>query len=155
MDIFKRLHNWSDSRGIAQQKVAQANWAMVEYELADTYDVLKDDLDVSGYVLNKMEELIEYTQAMRKGDENEVVDAIADSSVFDATELTKMGYDIELTMNEVLMVVESRKGQWDDGLGKFMKDKSPEAIEKWYEPNYIKNCKLKSPKSYIASLFNA
>lgn len=115
MNIFKRLKDWSDSRGISQQEPNR-----------------------NGYIANKVEELGEYAEAMKKGNENEAVDAIADSMVFDATELVKMGYNIELVLNEVLKVVESRDGKWDVINNKFQKDTSPDAQAKWYEPNYVK-----------------
>ena len=136
MSNSKRLKDWSDSRGISQQEVSVNDWSAITPVLDTIHSSLKEN-GVQGYVLNKIEELVEYCEAMRDGDENGAVDAIADSSVFDATELVKMGYDIDKTMNEVLMVVESRTGQWDESLGKFIKDGSPE-----YEPDYVKNCKL-------------
>jgi hypothetical protein len=51
-----------------------------------------------------------------------------------------MGYDILCVMNEVMLVLESRTGEWNDELGKFIKDESDEAKAKWYEPDYSK-CK--------------
>ena len=128
MNVFSRLKGWSDSRGISQQ-IPNRN----------------------GYIANKVEELGEYADAMKLSDENEAIDAIADSMVFDATELVKMGYDIEKVLNEVLLVVESRTGVWDDYNNKFQKDKSPEAQARWYKPDYINNCK--SNTNYTGSLF--
>ncbi len=150
MQIFKRLKDWSDSRGISAQKVTENDWGYVEDFLKSGHTHLKNR-KIGGYVLNKIEELEEYSEAMKRGNINDAVDAIADSMVFDSTELSKMDFDNELVMDEVLKVVESRTGQWDDEMGKFMKDKSPEAQAKWYEPNYVKNCKL--PVDKTRSLF--
>ncbi len=150
MKIFSRLKSWSDSRGISQQPVSQNEWSYLKDLLESTHTHLKYR-NVQGYVLNKIEELQEYADAMYKNNENDAIDAIADSSVFDLTELVKMGYDIELVMDEVLKVIESRTGVWDENLGKFQKDKSPEAQARWYTPNYIKNSKL--PINNTGSLF--
>jgi len=50
-----------------------------------------------------------------------------------------MGYYPLKVMDEVIKVVESRIGEWNDEVGKFIKDTSPEAQAKWYVPNY-KEC---------------
>ena len=135
MRIFQRIKEWSDSRGISKQEVGGCDWVFVVARLSTTYDMFKIS-GVKGYTLHVIEELIEYAEAMRDGDENGAVDAIADGGIFGSTELVKMGYDIELVTNEVLKVIESRTGKWDDDVGKFIKDDSPQ-----YIPDYIKNCK--------------
>lgn len=117
MNISNRLRAWAISRGIAKQEPNR-----------------------NAFVANITEELGEYLEAFKKGNQNEIVDAIADIRVFCATELVKMGYDIEKVDNEVLMVIESRVGVWDDVNGKFQKDESKEAIAEWYEPDYMTNC---------------
>ncbi len=147
MKTYERLKDWSDSHGISAQEPSECDWNRVGFELQETYDILKEDYGVNGYVLNKLEELIEYAEAKRDDDGNGIVDAICDSRVFDGTELLKMGYDVELCDSEVLKVVESRTGQWAEGIGKFVKDKSPEAQAKWYEPDYVNNCKAKVEKT--------
>lgn len=128
LDVFNRLKEWSDSRGISQQEP-----------------------DRNGYIANKVEELGEYAEAKKIGDKNETIDAIADSMVFDATELVKEGFDIELVLNEVLKVVESRTGHWDKINNKFQKDTSTEARVKWYKADYVNNCKAKTERT--GSLF--
>ena len=143
MQIFDRLKSWSDSRGITSQELPNdINWSTQHTNLSIFYEMMKNK-GVTGYVLNKLEELVEYAEAMSNHDLDGAIDAIADSSVFDATELCKMGLEPELVMNEVLMVVESRTGKWDDELGKFVKDKSPEAQAKWYTPKYLGKCETK------------
>jgi hypothetical protein len=154
-DTYTRLKAWSDSRGITEQEIAIDGivWSNVATQVNKLHNELASQ-GVSGYILNKLEELEEYCDGMVLEEENSYVDAIADSMVFDATELCKMGYNVELVVDEVLKVVESRTGAWDDKLGKFVKDKSPEAMRRWYEPNYVKNCKCTNPKTYISSLFD-
>lgn len=117
MNIFSRLRAWSNERGITKQQP-----------------------DRNGFCSNITEELGEYLDAFKNSDVDGVVDAIADIRVFCATELVKMGYDIEKVDNEVLLVVESRIGEWDETNNKFQKNMSKEAKANWYTPEY-NNCK--------------
>jgi hypothetical protein len=55
--------------------------------------------------------------------------------------MVTMGYDPEKVMDEVIKVLESRTGEWDNANGKFQKDTSPEAQAKWYTADY-ESCKL-------------
>ena len=148
---FDRIKVWSRTRGISQQKVATNNWIVTVDLLKGQHELFKS-LKISGYVLNKIEELTEYAEAMRVGDMNEAVDAICDSTIFDMTELDKMGFDNEPCIDEALKVVESRTGSWDDKLGKFVKDTSPEAKARWYKHDYVNRCTLKEDST--GSLFN-
>ncbi len=119
MNTFNRLRTWAVDRGIADQQP-----------------------DRNGFVANITEELGEYLEAFKKGNVNDVVDAIADIRVFCATELVKMGYDIEKVEDEVLCVIESRTGSWDATNNKFQKDMSTKATSNWHFANY-KDCKEK------------
>lgn len=69
----------------------------------------------------------------------QVVDAACDIKVFSAGLIRKMGYDPDKSMGEVLQEIESRTGSIQNG--KFVKDKSPEAQEKWYKADFS-NAKL-------------
>jgi len=142
MSVNRRIKIWADTRGISDQQPSECDWDKTHDYLNILHDKLKIN-GVSGYVLNKVEELAEYAEAKLNNDENGIVDAICDSRIFDATELVKMNYCVDDCDDEVLKVIESRTGEWSDSLGKFMKDLSPEAVSKWYEPNYVKNCKYK------------
>ncbi len=150
LKIFERIKEWSDSRGISKQEVSNNDWELVISMVRATYGKL-EARGVKGYPLYKLEELEEYAVAMNIGDINGAIDAIADSTIFDTTEMIKYGCDIELTLNEVLNVVESRTGVWNDKIDKFIKDKSPQAQALWYEPDYVKNCKAKVERT--GSLF--
>ena len=70
MNIFHRLRAWTISRGIAAQEPNR-----------------------NAFCANITEELGEYLEAFKSGNQNEVIDAIADIRVFCATELVKMGYE--------------------------------------------------------------
>lgn len=47
-----------------------------------------------------------------------------------------LGYYPVAAMNETLKKINSRKGAWDEQIGKWVKDTSEEAKAAWYEPNY-------------------
>lgn len=137
--LIERVTAWSETRGVTKQKPFRGCLEHPKTVLNMTYKNL-DELGVSGYLLNKLEELEEYCEAV---EENDRIDAIGDSMIYDMTELLKEGYDIAKVFNEVLMVIESRTGRWNDKLGKFVKDSSPEAISRRYKPDYVGNCKQK------------
>lgn len=141
---IERVIAWSDSRGISKQEPFRGSLRVSTNAIRKTHTQLQHE-GVSGYVLNKLEELQEYCEAT---EENDRIDAIGDSMIYDMTEMLKEGYDISKVFNEVLIVIESRTGHWDDKLGKFVKDSSKEALARRYKPDYVKNCKQKTlPKS--------
>lgn len=63
-------------------------------------------------------------------------DALGDCKVFSAGAIRKAQYDPDIVMDEVLQEIESRIGSIQNG--KFVKDKSPEAQEKWYKADFTK-----------------
>ena len=117
-NVLDNIIEWSISRGINRQEPNR-----------------------NAYIANKVEELGEYAEAFKKGNMNDVIDAIVDSMVFDITELGKHNIDPTLALKEVLKVLNSRVGDWDKHTGKFIKDTSDYAKSLWYDPNYLENCK--------------
>lgn len=136
MSIFSRVKKWSSDRRISEQKPYQdSDWEAVQLEVEKLHLHLKL-MGVNGYVLNKLEELAEYAEAQNKDDWQGVIDAIADSTIYDMTELLKEETDIEDVLDEVVKTIESRVGEWNEELGKFQKYKSDEAMARWYTPEY-------------------
>lgn len=45
-------------------------------------------------------------------------------------------YDLFVCMDETIKEISSRTGSYDPSIGKWIKDKSPEAMAKWYKANY-------------------
>jgi len=45
-------------------------------------------------------------------------------------------YALSLCMDETIKEISSRTGSYDPAIGKWIKDKSPEAMAKWYKANY-------------------
>ena len=46
------------------------------------------------------------------------------------------GYSMFPSMLETIKEISSRTGSYDPSIGKWIKDKSPEAMSKWYKANY-------------------
>lgn len=68
---------------------------------------------------------------------SQICDAACDIIVFATGIIRKSGYDPDLAMEEVLKEINSRIGA-DDGTGKWVKDKSPEAKANWYKADFTK-----------------
>lgn len=168
-------------------------------ELAAIYDQLqewkkKNELTLEyqrvGYYSNTLEELGELSQAMRKNNSYEYIDALCDIVVFAVNALREYkysptvmnitrntarevllrlllhelgkygrnwesrcvcniynicsllaiqeGYSLYPSMLETIKEINSRTGSYDPSVGKWIKDKSPEAQAKWYKANYRK-----------------
>lgn len=56
-------------------------------------------------------------------------------------EATEMSYDFYQCMLETIEEISSRTGHYDENIHKFVKDRSPEAVTKWYKADYSK-CKI-------------
>lgn len=56
-------------------------------------------------------------------------------------EVTEMGYNFYECMLETIEEISSRTGHYDKNIHKFVKDRSPEAVTKWYKADYSK-CKI-------------
>jgi len=66
----------------------------------------------------------------------QLVDDFSDMIVFATGAIRKLGYDPTIALEETLKEIESRTGTIVDG--KFVKDKSIEAMSLWYEADYSK-----------------
>jgi len=119
----------------------------------------KQLFDFKTEVLNILEELVEMTgeesEAARRiakdifknyfenkliVDKEELIDCFTDIRVFSIGATMKLGYDPKCVLAEVGREINSRTGRIIDG--KFVKDKSPEAVAKWYKADFSK-CEVK------------
>ena len=57
-------------------------------------------------------------------------------------ETQELGYDFYKCMLETIKEISSRTGYYNEDMHKFVKDKSREAVKKWYKADYSK-CKIK------------
>lgn len=115
MTNFERIKEWSDERLITQQEP-----------------------DRNGFVAMIVEELGEFISSNNIEDR---IDAMADIIVFAYGEMAKYGYHGDKVMDEVIKEISSRTGAYDPTTKKWQKDRSPEAIAKWYSADFS-NCKL-------------
>ena len=54
--------------------------------------------------------------------------------------IEQLGYDPYQCMLETIKEISSRTGKYDETIGKWVKNKSPEAVAKWYKADY-ERCK--------------
>lgn len=66
----------------------------------------------------------------------EKIEVIKELCVFSWKRIQTLGYDVDCVMNEILKEIESRTGDWNETQGKWIKDKSPEAVKKWYKADF-------------------
>jgi len=78
----------------------------------------------------------EMSELLRANTYEDEIDAFADIIVYATGAIWKAGYDPEKIMEEVLKHIESRKGCWDEKIGKWVKEPS-----EVYETSFQK-CKL-------------
>ena len=95
--------------------------------------------NIQGNVIgNLLEELTEYSRA---NNVEEQIDALCDIVVFSINAIEAKGFDAEISMLETCKEINSRDGSFNKELNKWVKDKSPEAQEKWYKADYKKAIK--------------
>lgn len=112
---YERIKEWSDERMITIQKP-----------------------DRNGFIAMIVEECGEFLESK---DTEGRIDAMADMIVFCYGEMAKYGYDGDKVMDEVIKEISSRRGSYQPDVGKWMKDKSPEAQALWYKADFS-NCKI-------------
>lgn len=130
--VLSRIEAWGDERSITTQEHNTAN-----------------------FVKNIVEELGELIEADKNNDTNEMIDAIDDIMVFCITELPKLNVSADDALEETLKEISSRTGAWDEEKGKWVKYKTPEAMDKWYKADYMKLIKVNEEpiKVTLADLF--
>ena len=112
---YERIKEWSDERMITIQKP-----------------------DRNGFIAMIVEECGEFLESK---DTDGRIDAMADIIVFCYGEMAKYGYNGDKVMDEVIKEISSRRGAYQPDVGKWMKDKSPEAQALWYKADFTK-CKI-------------
>lgn len=144
----KKIYNWSLGRGLIQNGLDLTT---------ETYCILEEVFELNGYDVKSNKwfrrtlkpVLTLYIMTFRltgllkkvKITEDTINDASMDIVVF-ATQIPyKQGYDADLCLDETIKEISSRTGAINESTGKFEKDKSPEAVKRWYKAKYHK-CKL-------------
>lgn len=69
-----------------------------------------------------LEELQEFFEAYANEDQHEMLDALCDIIVVAAGAIYKMGYHPELALKETVKEITSRKGSFNEEIGKWQKD---------------------------------
>jgi len=96
--MYKRLESWRHERGLDQVK-------------GNAVNVLK----------HMLIEITEALEAVVNDDFDEVIDGINDAIIYGVNGLEQMGVNAEVSMDETLKEIESRKGYYNVTEGKFTK----------------------------------
>lgn len=68
----------------------------------------------------------------------EKIDSLNDDTVFNTGFILRYGYDPTKTLNETVLEIDSRTGDFDEVSGKWVKLRTPEAMAKWIQADYSK-----------------
>ena len=83
------------------------------------------------------EEMSELESALYLGDEHEIVDALCDIIVLATGAIYKLGYDPGEALEQTVLEITSRKGQFNQVTGKWEKDQNQDSST-LYKANYSK-----------------
>lgn len=111
--------------------------------IEDNYSVIVEVVKQPKWYLNNMEAL-EVTITMLSEDLKKYPDLINELLVnfvgYLFSNIYNLGFDWFKAMQETIKEISSRVGEYDESKKKWIKDKSPEAVAKWYKANY-KECR--------------
>ena len=111
--------------------------------IEDNYDVIIEVVKQPQWYLNNIEAL-EITITMLSEDLEKYPNLINELLVnfvgYLFSNIYNLGFDWFKAMQETIKEISSRVGKYDESKKKWIKDKSPEAIAKWYKANY-EECK--------------
>lgn len=160
-DIQTRLSVWKAERHLSTQEqqnglVSNLLEELTEYSRATTIEQQVDaHCDMLVFIINAFDEIKHYekhtTQEYEDAESaqwlavdllnNLTPNKIAFSIRLLCDQIRYFGYNPYKCMLETIKEISSRSGTFDETINKFVKDKSPEAIAKWYQADYSK-CKL-------------
>ena len=112
MTKFKKIHAWNFGRGLLEKG----------FNKETEYKLLKEELD-------------EFEEA--KNDEL-TIDALCDIIVVATGAIYKLGYDVDIAMEETLKEINSRIGAINPATGKWEKRTDIVAKRRWYKAKYSK-----------------
>lgn len=130
MNMFEKIVQWNTERGLIERgfnHTKEASFIIEELlESTGNYDSIS--------AREKAEKIANEITAGSKGNNEEVIDALADIIVFATGGIAKLGYNPSAVMDEVFQEINSRTGTLVDG--KFVKDLNA----KKYKADFT-NCK--------------
>ena len=142
--LLERLVNYNKIRGLDKQefnlRIASMNILEELLEAHGIHDVKERVITSQLYLklLESVEETKMYTPSLYKpATETDIVDAFMDMSVYSFGEPLKLGYNPIQCLSEVELEISSRTGEIVDG--KFVKDTTPQAKQRWTKAVFLKN----------------
>jgi len=133
--IFKEIEKWNEERNLIKTPKDFDVYNDMSFIIEELYEMVtplkSKEARVKALALMEVIKRDDY-----KPTEEQIIDALGDVIVFATGSIRKQGYDTDIVMEEVLKEINSRTGNLIDG--KFVKDKSKEAQEKWYKADFSK-----------------
>ncbi len=133
--VLERIVDWNEERGLIKR--------VEDFDLAKDMSFITEELLEASTSLKSEEARVKaeafvtlMTDPNHVSTPEQIADAFCDIIVFATGSIRKIGYNPDIAMEEVLKEINSRTGKMING--KFTKDKSPEAVVKWYKADFTK-----------------
>lgn len=107
------------------------------FETKKMIEIEKRDVVMGGLksIMDKLAEIYDDTHYFSENDFKYRIGVIVHKCF---TMMDLLGFNPFICMDETIKEISSRTGSYDESIGKFVKDKSPEAQAKWYKADYTK-----------------
>ena len=153
-EIYKLLQAWKAERRLSVESQRAGLLGNLCEELAEFFRAQNDNdrvdalCDIIVFAINAMSEPFVKPAALNMPqlwsamllphDTDIIINASSlNSLVFQMWRtIEQLGYDPYKCMLETIKEISSRTGEYDESIGKWVKDKSPEAVAKWYKADY-------------------
>jgi hypothetical protein len=135
--LDKKEYNWLNESTNILEEILEAE----HYDVAkEKREIMSAEFQIFIHMLQRKEIIVKQSEPENNDEKkDEIVDAYGDIIVFAMGAIMKLGYDPKLVLKEISKEINSRTGSIING--KFEKDLSDQAKEKWYKANFS-TCKL-------------
>lgn len=130
--FIERIVEWNNARGLLNNGADVANEASLIVE--EVIEMISDAKSSDARDVAKR--FVAYWMKPDKITDERAIDALCDVIVYAVGGIKKLGYDPNVALDETLKEIESREGKLVEG--KFVKDLSEDAKNKWYKADYSK-----------------
>lgn len=159
-EIYELLQSWKAERRLSVESQHAGLLGNLCEELAEYFRAQNDNervdalCDIIVFAINAMSErpVKWHPPVLLHSSSHDIIFGVGGLAIFiEDNELVALatraylligrrGYDPYRCMLETIKEISSRTGKYDESIGKWVKDKSPEAVAKWYKADY-ERCK--------------
>jgi hypothetical protein len=113
---YSELEQWRDETGLVKAKPTKRQ--IVKHFVEELFEMCGYDKEI----VNRLTDNFMDTYVIDENlTDDAMLDAMCDMKVFAINDSEQMGYDAEQCMSETIKEVTSRKGNYDESIGKFIK----------------------------------